>query len=57
MDCERTRVAAALFSGLTGANCYFQPRTTSQHSQTLYDYYNINLDVADDIGGSRRYFN
>lgn len=46
--------AGALFSELTGAN---QPPTTSQHSQTIHDCYNINLDVADDIGGSGRCFN
>lgn len=51
---RKNAVAAALFSGLTGANCYFQPRTTSQHSKTIDDYHKSNRDVADDIGSFGR---
>ena len=49
--------AAARFSGLAGVNCYLQPRTTSQHSQTVHDYYSVSRDVANGIRGSGRCFN
>ena len=41
MEDEKDAVVAVFFSGLGGApeaNCYFQPPTTFQHSQTIRDY-------------------